>query len=206
MRNEAKPKRRIHPFFLSRNITLRNPSSNVTLISQMSMMRVRMLEPLCQHWTGPMSISVYTSDENTAELIDYYSNHSCLKKRENIAIHVVYEDGLYYPYNYLRNVALDHMTSQYVFLLDIDFLPMFDLHDYLLEAAHRELHVATKKRALVVAAFQAEHFDVEFPLDKTALKKMLKAKSITLSSTRRGQMHKRQHNIHAGKGSLNHIK
>jgi glycosyltransferase-like protein LARGE len=36
--------------------------------------------------------------------------------------------------NYLRNVALKQVVTPYVFLLDIDFLPMFNLYDYLKKA------------------------------------------------------------------------
>jgi len=36
----------------------------------------------------------------------------------------------FYPVNYLRNVALRHVNSAFVFLLDIDFLPMDDLYNY----------------------------------------------------------------------------
>ena len=37
----------------------------------------------------------------------------------------------YYPINYLRNVALEQANTDYVFLADIDFLPMVDLYDHL---------------------------------------------------------------------------
>ena len=36
----------------------------------------------------------------------------------------------FYPVNYLRNVALRQVNTEYVFLLDIDFLSMPDLYDY----------------------------------------------------------------------------
>lgn len=37
--------------------------------------------------------------------------------------------------NYLRNVALQEVKTSYVFLSDIDFLPMFGLYEYLKKAA-----------------------------------------------------------------------
>lgn len=37
--------------------------------------------------------------------------------------------------NYLRNVALQQVKSPYVFLSDIDFLPMYGLFEYLTKAA-----------------------------------------------------------------------
>lgn len=36
-----------------------------------------------------------------------------------------------YPVNYLRNVALNNVNTDYVFLTDIDFLPSYGICDYL---------------------------------------------------------------------------
>ena len=173
-RNEAKLKYRTHPFFLGRNLTSGNAASEVTLISQLSMDRLQLLEPLCRHWTGPVSVSVYASDEEAIKLINYFNSYSCLRHRNNIAIHIVYADAdsRFYPINYLRNVALDHLVTRYAFLLDIDFLPMFDLHDYLVEAARV---LGAEKRALIVPAFETHLYKLDFPPNKTALMKMLEA-------------------------------
>ena len=40
----------------------------------------------------------------------------------------------FYPVNYLRNVALRQVNTPYVFLSDIDFLPMYGLYEYLKKA------------------------------------------------------------------------
>ena len=37
----------------------------------------------------------------------------------------------FYPVNYMRNVALRHVNTPYVFLCDIDFLPSYGLFSYL---------------------------------------------------------------------------
>lgn len=42
---------------------------------------------------------------------------------------------MHYPVNQLRNVALDQAKTDYVFLTDIDFLPMNGLYEYLKDAA-----------------------------------------------------------------------
>ena len=39
--------------------------------------------------------------------------------------------------NYLRNIALDHARTEYVFLTDIDFLPMVNMYNYLKEACNK---------------------------------------------------------------------
>ena len=40
----------------------------------------------------------------------------------------------YYPVNYLRNLAMQHIQTEYMFLADIDFLPMYGLYEYLKKA------------------------------------------------------------------------
>lgn len=37
----------------------------------------------------------------------------------------------FYPVNLLRNVGLEQVNTPYVFLTDIDFLPMYGLYTYL---------------------------------------------------------------------------
>ena len=64
--------------------------------------------------------------------------------------------------NHLRNVALDQADTPYVFLSDIDFLPMFGLFEALknyirflrMDAPNMGLY-----RALVVPAFETHRYD-----------------------------------------------
>lgn len=41
---------------------------------------------------------------------------------------------VHYPVNYLRNVALENVNTPYVFLMDVDFVPMAGLYDHLRSA------------------------------------------------------------------------
>ena len=53
--------------------------------------------------------------------------------------------------NYLRNVALGQVQTPYVFLSDIDFLPMFGLYEYIKKVAPMmELSSQKKVRQLQV--------------------------------------------------------
>ncbi len=36
-----------------------------------------------------------------------------------------------YPMNFLRNVALNNAHTKYVFLNDLDFIPSYGMHEYL---------------------------------------------------------------------------
>ncbi|KAK2177256.1 hypothetical protein NP493_610g01002 [Ridgeia piscesae] len=58
-------------------------------------------------------------------------NETKLSKRNNIALHLVGESGTFFPVNFLRNVALDHAKTKYIFLSDVDFEPMPRLEGHL---------------------------------------------------------------------------
>lgn len=51
----------------------------------------------------------------------------------------------FYPVNLLRNVALQQVNTPYVFLTDIDFLPMFGLYSYLKKSI-QSLDLETSKK------------------------------------------------------------
>ena len=149
---------------------------DVTLVAQLSSDRLLMLEKLCQRWDGPMSISFYGSDSDVQEMLKFYSTSSIFQDcKGRLGLHVVYKTGEFYPINYLRNVALDNVQTPYVFLSDIDFLPMTGLYLYLKEAIKV---LGSDKRTLIVPAFETLLYRFKFPADKGELLKMLKKGSI----------------------------
>lgn len=93
--------------------------------------RLQMLEAICKHWAGPISLALYMSDAEAQQFLRYAQASEVLSARRNVAYHIVYKEGQFYPINLLRNVALANAQTPYVFLTDIDFLPMYGLYDYL---------------------------------------------------------------------------
>lgn len=78
----------------------------------------------------------------------------------------------FYPVNFLRNVALQQVNTPYVFLTDIDFLPMFGLYGYLKKSV-QVLDLESSKKALVVPAFETQRYRTTFPRSKAELIRML---------------------------------
>ena len=144
---------------------------DVTLVAQLSADRLMMLEQLCHHWDGPMSISFYGSDSDIQDLLKFHSSSPILQDcKSRLGLHVVYKSGRFYPINYLRNVALDNVQTPYTFLSDIDFLPMNGLYLYLKEAIKV---LGADKRAFIVPAFETLLYRFKFPASKSELLKML---------------------------------
>lgn len=164
---------RTHPFYLHYDY---QPSGNhdVTLVAQLSMDRVHMLDPLCSHWSGPLSLVLYSSDSEAFEFLHFISKRlPLMSRRKNVALHVVYKDprSQMYPVNYLRNVALKYVNTEFVFLSDIDFLPMYGLYHHLQEVL--QTMDSNEKVALVVPAFETLLYRVDFPHNKSQLLDMI---------------------------------
>lgn len=72
---------------------------DVTLVAQLSFDRIQMVEELCKHWDGPISLAIYATDPDVEEIIDYIDNSEMLKERFNIAYHIVYKEGVIFHLN-----------------------------------------------------------------------------------------------------------
>ncbi|KAJ8247698.1 hypothetical protein GJAV_G00249290 [Gymnothorax javanicus] len=163
---------RMHLYFLQYEYTPTEDDSDVTLVAQLSMDRLQMLEAICNHWEGPISLALYMSDAEAQQFLRYAQASEVLKNRKNVGYHIVYKEGQFYPVNLLRNVALRHANTPYVFLTDVDFLPMYGLYDYLRKSI-MQLDMAHSKKALVVPAFETLRYRLSFPKSKAELLSML---------------------------------
>nr|XP_044986257.1 LARGE xylosyl- and glucuronyltransferase 2 isoform X1 [Jaculus jaculus] len=168
---------RVHITFLPHQPLPPHPH-DVTLVAQLSMDRLQMLEALCRHWPGPMSLALYLTDAEAQQFLRFVEASPVLSARQNVAYHVVYREGAFYPVNQLRNVALAQALTPYVFLSDIDFLPAYSLYDYLRVSIEQLGLGGGRKTALVVPAFETLHYRFSFPSSKAELLALLDAGSL----------------------------
>ena len=63
---------------------------DVTLVTQLTMNRIHVLHKLLNHWNGPASITVYGSESEKWNFMQYLNAYSVLDGRPNVVIHVVY--------------------------------------------------------------------------------------------------------------------
>lgn len=143
---------------------------DVTLVLQLSMDRLQFLERLVNYWEGPLSVAIYLSDCEVTKLESFIRDWSdTLSARKNIGYHLVFKhDAVHYPVNYLRNVALENVNTPYVFLMDVDFVPMLGLYQHL-RSAIQLVNPYPQKKCLVVPAFETQRYRASPPRSKGAL-------------------------------------
>uniref|UniRef100_A0A673TDP1 LARGE xylosyl- and glucuronyltransferase 1 n=1 Tax=Suricata suricatta TaxID=37032 RepID=A0A673TDP1_SURSU len=163
---------RTHLYFLHYEYEPTSDNTDVTLVAQLSMDRLQMLEAICKHWEGPISLALYLSDAEAQQFLRYAQGSEVLMSRHNVAYHIVYKEGQFYPVNLLRNVAMKHVGTPYMFLSDIDFLPMYGLYEYLRKSVI-QLDLASTKKAMIVPAFETLRYRLSFPKSKAELLSML---------------------------------
>ena len=85
--------RRTHIYYLDYDNSSAS-ASDVTLVTQLSADRLQMLELLCDHWPGPISLALYMSDAEAHQFLRYARQTPILNARRNVAYHIVYKDGV----------------------------------------------------------------------------------------------------------------
>ncbi|XP_062512933.1 xylosyl- and glucuronyltransferase LARGE2s-like [Corticium candelabrum] len=168
-RHEAVMTRRTHLYYLPYDFK-GTDLQDITLIAQLSVDRLQMIEPLYKHWEGPIQLGLYMSDTEAQQFLKYALSSDIISRRRNAGIHIVFKEGDFYPVNYLRNVALSQVKTGFVFLSDIDFLPMYGLYDYLRKVVSM---MDMNKKALIVPAFETLRYRLAFPKSKSQVLSML---------------------------------
>jgi len=159
-----------HLYFFGEKYKSRG-DSDVTLVTQLNTERLYMINRLCDHWSGPISVSLYTYEEEMSNI--YLFVRQNISNCQNIAIHIAYHDqSLHlYPYNHLRNIALKQVTTPFVYLLDVDFIPVkssYQTIKYFLE--HKlKLNDDFLNQILVIPAFETFMTQFEMPDNKNQL-------------------------------------
>lgn len=164
-------------------------SEAITLVTQLTFNRITMLKRNLRFWNGPLSVVVYVVLEDD-DNIDFKKREVRLglpldlfTKLSTVSVIVIYgnEIGSQYPINRLRNIAIRNAKTQYIFLVDVDFVPSPDLEilakdqitDY-----NETKNSANDKLAFVVSAFDGTRnvLTKDLPETKEELIRMVKRK------------------------------
>jgi glycosyltransferase-like protein LARGE len=133
---------------------------SITLVTQVSMDRLTILEKSLLTWPGPVSLAVYIPVKDMKEGLAEWQRLYVEKKIRTLNLttesHVTLVTGsdeeADYPINVLRNVAIKSSQTKYLLLIDADFQPCPDLEQTFLSTANKFDN--TSGMAFVVPAFE----------------------------------------------------
>jgi len=150
----------------------KRPRESVTLVTQLSVDRIAMLENQCRIWPDPLSAVIYVplfrngSNTDQQPIIPTYRNTtledvvrgidsffhlmegtaSCVMHAELVGQFLDPLEPEEYPINSLRNRALRMTETELIFMLDVDFVPTPNLG--LPEPGYRDVAVYNQMAAL----------------------------------------------------------
>ncbi|KAK3082817.1 hypothetical protein FSP39_006242 [Pinctada imbricata] len=178
--------------------------NTITLATQCSVENLHFVDSLTDRWNGPISVAVFIdrNDAMLVRFVEYY--YQCFENiRANTTFHLVYPEnmglgfsevnceefrahadedilhmkpltGLRYPYNVMRNLAIPQDRTGFMFFIDIDMVPSFNLHDEFLKYAR-----TLEKETLDTSIFIVPSFESNNPSDIPGTKVKLIQRIIT---------------------------
>jgi glycosyltransferase-like protein LARGE len=114
----------------SERFDLEPKSEDITLVTHLSLDRLKALELILSNWAGPVAISFWLKDM-VLEHPKVEEVESKLKGLPRVSYCFFSSSKYTYPANILRNRALQLVETKMVFLLDADFVPDGGLYGYL---------------------------------------------------------------------------
>jgi hypothetical protein len=142
-------------------------SSHVSVVTQCSVERLHRLKWLISRWPEQISVSLYLSiPSKTREFLDTLQSNYPEFFQDRVHIHLVYNlTAGQYPLNKLRNIAWKYSRTQFIFSLDIDFIPNVDLASTLdtLQIQSKDIlkNLIKNKIVLVVPAFAYHCYELD---------------------------------------------
>ncbi|GAM18104.1 hypothetical protein SAMD00019534_012790 [Acytostelium subglobosum LB1] len=137
----------------------------VSIVTQVSIDRLERLSWMADKWRAPISAAVYIKDDSD---IDHIISliRSSYAVTQFVDIHLLYANNTRYPINTLRNLSIKHAETEWVLLMDADFVPPIYLYQNLKVPK-------TNLTAFVVPSFASDLERFELPDDKDTLLSMV---------------------------------
>eukprot|EP01132_Coremiostelium_polycephalum_P006742 gene6742-8359_t len=155
----------------------------VTIVTQTTVDRLYKVAMMTDRWRGPVSTAVYIKNpekdlERLQTIIDI--NPSLMEYSD---FHLFFANNTRYPVNNLRNLAIKNARTDYVFIMDADFIPPAGLHDYLVSyIEHPDYSKPDEKHAFIVPSFSSSEDPNSIPDDKETFVEMVSKQLIKPSN------------------------
>jgi glycosyltransferase involved in cell wall biosynthesis len=184
--NSTKPQMKTLVNFIHRQIELED-DDHIVITMQASASPAKLDNVILnlRKWDGPGSIALYIQSSEDVDLISsWLSNHTIAWYLRASNVHVLMEKIVdfspypeaavqwTYPYNALRNLALENTGSNYFLLLDVDLIVTPDSHATIRRLMRKDPQIVDKmrrKRTLfVLPAFEVCPGGINYAPEKSA--------------------------------------
>ena len=109
-----------------------------------------------KRWKGPISIAMFIKSEKEEKELDGFIRRNYLSRSLVFSKYLsFYSDD--YPYNKLRNMARDKISTSHFWVMDMDMWPSSNLYDTLLSLDRRYLE--DENLAVIVPSFEYKKED-----------------------------------------------
>ncbi|KAI1288824.1 Glycosyltransferase-like 1B [Mortierella claussenii] len=129
---------------------------DVSMIAQFSISRLNVFERARAAWDGPISVVIFlATNSDIVELRKYFELPGKLALYDTVSLTIVkpnYSLGTHkrYPINHLRNIGIQAASTDYIYVIDADFVPSTKLYNFAKTTLIRLLETATQPTAYVV--------------------------------------------------------
>lgn len=139
----------------------------VTLATHLTVDRFPALQQIVTRWAGPIAIAFLLKNplDDIARIEELLAQDATLSQRLSYCTYSS-NDGASYPVNILRNRVMRIVSTPYMFLVDVDFVP----DEHLFDDLKRELQNAPADAIYVVPCFEYLAPNVSAPGDKRAVR------------------------------------
>ena len=142
---------------------------DVTLATHLDYNRLDLLERILENWDGPASVAIHVTDSQAKEVVDFLLHSKSLQHRVNVSYHFLFRVGPSYPPNHARELAHRFVSTPYMLILDVDYVPSFGLYDSLKEKLKAGTFGNMEKTAVVIPAFETNETNFIFPPTKSKM-------------------------------------
>lgn len=129
--------------------------NDIVMATHLSTSKFSQLLVQLKYWNGPTSAAVYISSlKDVDDFFAFINQHG--PQVNQTSFHLVLEKtkSLPYPFNILRQVALETVESYYFVAMDVDLIPLpLNCHDKLLETFTKINDLNRKQTLFVLPAF-----------------------------------------------------
>ncbi|KAG0368769.1 Glycosyltransferase-like 1B [Gamsiella multidivaricata] len=166
---------------------------DVTMIAQFSISRLDRFEHARVVWDGPISVVIFLATNlDIVELRKYFERPGKLALYDSTTLTIVkpnYSLGTHkrYPINHLRNVGIQTASTDYIYVIDADFVPTSKLYNFARTTLVPLLEKATHPVAYVVPCLAIkEDYKGRYPDTIKELQPLMKSGMAYITDPRSG--------------------